>query len=331
MSNIEKLKGKLYKRHIFMTGGTGFFGKSFIEFFIRNEFEINLTILTRNPDKFVKSNPELAKDILLIKGNILEPPKKHGVGYDYVIHAAAPVTGAEGKDNALTIFDDIVTGMRNVLEFSNINSVKKLLNISSGAVYGKQTFNLPAFKEDYLGSPDTSNPLSAYGEGKRVAELLCSINSASHKLEYSNARCFSFVGKYLPLDSHFAIGNFIRNGLRNEDIIIKGDGTAIRTYMFTDDLILWLLTVMVYGKNAESYNIGSDVCYSIKDVANHVAKLFPNSRVVIEKKLEGGLSSSRYIPSINKIKDEFELEVEFDLDVSILKTVNYLKNHNMSI
>ena len=88
---------------------------------------------------------------------------------------------------------------RRALEFSVECGAKKFLLTSSGAVYGKQPATLVRVGEDYAGGPDVSNPQSAYGEGKRISELLCSIYSRQHGLEAKIARCFAFVGGIPPI------------------------------------------------------------------------------------------------------------------------------------
>ena len=324
MQNLELIRSGLLGKKVFITGGTGFFGKSLLDFFKGNDINVEVTVLSRNPDKFISTYSELAQDVNFIKGDIIDIPKVRDK-YDFIIHAAAMVTGGDCNNKEFSIVDEIITGTRNILEFANDSQASRILNISSGAVYGRQPEDVEYFVEEYLGAPDTSNPVSAYGEGKRVSELLCAINKENTGLEYVNARCFSFVGKYLPLDSHFAIGNFIGNGLKNENLMIKGNGTPLRSYMYTDDLVVWLMTLLLLGSNGQSYNVGSDKSYSIKEVAHYVSQFFPNSNVIIEHEAEVGLSATRYIPSVEKCKNQLGLNIEFNLIDSIRKTVEYLK------
>ena len=324
MNNIQSIISRLNGKKIFITGGTGFFGKSLLDFLKNKSISAEITVLSRNPEIFKLDYPELAENITFVKGDLMEIPESHQ-NYDLVIHAAATVMGQADRDKVFSVIDEIISGTKNILEFSNNHGVKRILNISSGAVYGKQPTDIKCIPEEYLGSPDTSNPLSAYGEGKRVSELLCAINKELSGLEYVNARCFSFVGQYIPLNSHLAIGSFIGNGLNREDLVIQGDGTPLRSYMHTDDLVAWLLNILLFGEAGEAYNVGSDKSYSIKEVAECVCEFFPKSKVIVKGKPEIGLSAERYIPSIDKCKNQLGLKVEYNLFESVKKTVEQKK------
>ena len=95
--------------------------------------------------------------------------------------------------------DTIIEGTRRALDFAVQRSAAKFLLCSSGAVYGRQPPEMDFVAEDHAGGPDSLDPASAYAEGKRVAELLCATYSRDNGLETKIARCFAFLGPYLPL------------------------------------------------------------------------------------------------------------------------------------
>jgi dTDP-glucose 4,6-dehydratase len=227
----EELRGK----RIFITGGTGFFGCWLLESFAWANDKLNLNaealVLTRNYESFLKKAPHLATNpaIKFHIGDVrdFEFPQGH---FPFVIHAATEASAKLNEENPLLMWDTIIEGTRHTLEFSRHAGTKKFLLTSSGAVYGKQPPEMTRIPEEYTGAPDPTDPNSAYGEGKRAAEMLCAMYAKMYGIQTKIARGFTFVGPYLPLDIHYAIGNFISDGLQGSPIEIKGDGTTYRSY-----------------------------------------------------------------------------------------------------
>jgi len=253
MIAMNELKGK----RIFLTGGTGFFGKWLLSFF--QALETDVVVLSRNPRSFLVQFPVFCESssISFVQGDIRDFafPQGH---FDYVIHAATDTCPKRQQENPVEIKSVIEDGTRRVLEFSEYSGVKRLLYVSSGAVYGEQPLEVSLISET---SP--CNPATAYGKGKLQSERMCLASG----IETVIARCFTFVGPWLPLDGDFAVGNFIGNCLKNEPIEIKGDGTPMRSYMYGSDLVDWLLALLVKGRSGESYNVGSYDSVSIEALA----------------------------------------------------------------
>lgn len=315
----------LHGKNIFITGGTGFFGKSLLDRFQKAKehgIRIRLGVLSRNPQSFVDKFPSLSVGVHFYQGDIVDfvfPEES----FDYIIHAGTQASAKMNEESPALMLNSIIDGMRRVLDFSKKCGAKRVLHTSSGAVYGEQPTEVELICEDDRFAPPTNCYKSAYGEGKRVAELMGTIFARDTGIEVMNARCFAFLGPYLPLDMHFAIGNFILNGIRGEDILIKGDGTPRRSYMYSDDLVDWLLAILVRGRNGESYNVGSNISHSIKSVAEHVVKFFPNSKIKILSKPTND-KPKRYVPNIDKVLNEFNLDFEKDLN-KIIKKYLHLK------
>jgi len=310
---------------LFITGGTGFFGKWLLESLLWANDRLNLdckaTILSRNPDAFRANVPHLAKhqSISILKGDIrtFDFPSDT---FTHIINAATDASAKLNEENPLLVLDTIVEGTRHTLDFAKSCNSKKFLLTSSGAVYGKQPPEMTHIPEDYQGAPDPLEPKSAYGEGKRLAEHLCSLY-ADTILEIKIARCFAFVGPYLPLDIHFAIGNFIRDAMNGGPIIIKGDGTPHRSYLYAADLAIWLWTILIHGKSLRPYNTGSETSLSIEEMAQHVADCeIKQVDIKAMKKPDPDLPAERYVPLTTRARMELGLEETVWLNDAIRRT-----------
>jgi nucleoside-diphosphate-sugar epimerase len=279
-------------------------------------------VLTRNPAAFAAKAPHLAKrpDLEFVTGDVRNFPFPEGT-FSHVIHAG---TTSSALVEPGEMFATIVDGTRRVLEFAATHGTRKLLFVSSGAVYGRQPSELTHVPEDYPGAPDPLDPASAYGEGKRAAELLCALASRKLGLETRIARCFAFVGPHLPLDAHFAIGNFIRDALRGGPIQVKGDGSPFRSYLYGADLAVWLWMILFCGHPARAYNVGSEAGMTIAEVAQAVRDSFtPPPSIQIAQAPNPAQPVSRYVPGTHKARTELGLRETMDLSEAIRRTVSW--------
>jgi nucleoside-diphosphate-sugar epimerase len=312
---------------IFITGGTGFFGCWLLESFLRaNErlaLNASMLVLTRDPDSFRRKAGHLASHpaIRFHVGDVRSFDFPYGE-FSHIIHAATETSARCNEGDPLLLVDTIIQGTRQTLEFARHCGANKFLLISSGAIYGKQPPDVTHMPEDYQGGPDTMDPRSAYAEGKRAAEILCSLYAGHYGFETKIARCFAFVGPRLPLDIHFAIGNFIRDGMQGSHIRVKGDGTPYRSYLYAADLAVWLWTILFRGKSCRPYNVGSEKGLSIGELASTVAKAFqPEREVHISKQAVHGQSAERYVPSTKRIQLELGIRENISLQEAIRKTI----------
>ena len=317
---------ELRNKSIFLTGGTGFFGKWFAESFLyinaNSELKASLTLLTRNKEKFISDYPHIGLDpsVHFVEGDIIDFAFPEGE-FSFVVHAAI-----DYKENSLALFDSCINGTRHTLDFAKHCHADKFLLVSSGAVYGKQPPLLPQMHEDYNGSPDPLGSGVAYGLAKRISEFLAVEYSKKNNLQVKIARCFAFAGAYLPLNQGSALGNFIQNALSGQTIIINGDGTPYRSYLDASDLMIWLWTMLFRGTSCSAYNVGSQEEISIFDLASEVISVIdPSLRIEVLQKRINPAPPDRYIPSIMKAKRELSLEVRVTRINAIVKMANWYK------
>jgi len=319
---------KLAGKRIFMTGGTGFIGRWMLyalgDANRRVGLGVEIDVLTRDPDAFAKREPELAAapGFRFVQGDVLamEPT---GEPYDFVLHAATDASADLNDNNPLKMFDTIVEGTRRALDFAVACKAQRFFFFSSGAVYGAQPWELTHVPETHVGAPNLTSHRSAYGEGKRAAEMLCTIYGRQHGLDVINARIFALLGPLLSLDIHFAAGNFIRDAMAGRTITIEGTGKAMRSYLYAADLTVWLWTMLLRAPAGAIYNVGSEESVSIAELAERIARLLGAPEVEILAQQDPGWNPGRYVPSTEKIRTELGLAPTVGLDEAILRTARW--------
>ncbi len=332
LTHTEGLWKDLRGERIFITGGTGFFGCWLLESFgwanERLGLDASVVALSRDPRAFQRRQPHLAANpsIQFATGDVRDFAFPEGE-FSHIIHGAttSAVATFNGED-PVAKFDTVAEGTRHTLDFAVRCHAKRLLLTSSGAVYGKQPPGMANMPEDYPGAPDPMDPEAALGEGKRAAELLCALYSIKYGIEAKIARCFSFVGPFLPLDIHYAVGNFIRDGLSGGPIRVRGNGSPRRSYLYAADLVIWLWTVLFRGTERVPYNVGSEAEISIADLARTVAATFePPPEVTIAGVPDASRLPDRYVPSTARASSELGLAAWVNLPEAIRRTTAWYR------
>ena len=323
--------GTLRGARIFMTGGTGFMGRWLLHVLLAAdatlELDTEITLLTRDPAAFSKRYPHLAgaPPVNLMRGDVRSFDFPTG-RFDRVVHLAAETNTMLRNPPPEEYFDVIVDGTRRVLDLAERTGVGSLLLVSSGAVYGKPSAaHLRLGEEDPYGPPPT-DLRSAYGEAKRCAELLACARADRCGFVATVARCFAFVGPYIPLDSGFAVGNFIRDALLGREIMIRGDGLPIRTFLYAADMAEWLWTIAIAGRSCRPYNVGSNEEVTIAELAGTIARLAHSGisvRILGDATLVG--VSSSYVPDVTRAQAELGLDVTVPLDEALRRTVDWYR------
>ena len=293
-ADFETLRGA----RIFLTGGTGFFGKWLLAAFDHAERELNLglqlTILSRDPRRFTAQWPEAdgRKGWTFLEGHVADVPNLlHR--FDYVVHAAADTTAVATPAQEAERTRAIVAGTERMLEIASRGRARRLLLVSSGAIYGPAAGKREGARED---EAQRAHAVTPYGEAKRAAELACE----RAKVDCTIARAFAFLGPHLPLDAHYAAGNFLRDALRGGPVEVRGDGTALRSYLYPTDLVAWLLALLARHSEEIAYNVGSDEVVSTAELARLVAsEVSPAPEVIVQSREPQG-PQNIYLPNITR-------------------------------
>lgn len=311
--------------HVFVTGGTGFFDKALLRHWAGAP-EVaggRFTLLSRDPDRFRQAHGDLLQglDVQLHRADVMDPESLPAeASFTHMLHAATDASATESL-TAMARFDQIVQGTRNLLELARQAGRPRVLVTSSGGVYASQPPSVDAIAEGWNGMPDPLEPRNAYAVAKRQAEHLCALYHDAFGLNTVIARCFALVGEDLPLDAHFAIGNFIRDAAAGRPIVIQGDGTPIRSWLDQRDLAHWLTYLIDRSETQRAYNVGSDVAWSMADAAALVQRCAGSGQpvLIMGQRSEGqSAARSRYVPDISRIRNELGLTPEFSLEDSVL-------------
>ena len=298
-------------KRIFITGGTGFLGKSMLDYRLRNpEWEwaqAEWVILSRSPERFTAGYPQLANQagVSLVSGDVRDFVFPEGP-FDVIIHAATSAVVTLSDDEMTSV---IVKGTQHVVDFAKSVDCKTILFTSSGAVYGPRTE--PAHEGD------ACNPTTAYGKGKLAAERLL----VESELDVKIARCFAFVGPHLNRKIHYAIGNFIQNCLDGAPVVINGDGTPLRSYLYADDLVEWLFSILERGRTGQPYNVGSNEGVSIRNLAERVRSALGAKNEIKVLGVPSGGAPSVYVPNVARGQGELGLTVKIGLEDAVKLSV----------
>lgn len=309
---------------LLIIGGTGFFGKSILDVFQRGglaRWGIDRVIaMSRNATRLRDEAPWLVSErVELLCADIAQvdvlPPA------DFVIHAAASTDARKYKEQPAQERRNIEAGIANYCRLARCyHAGSKIVYASSGAVYGTQPADLEGIPEEFINDDLDRIPEEKreYVYGKRAAEDAVR-QLGAEGLSISIARCFAFVGAWLPRDQHFAIGNFLNDGLHGNAVTVKASKQVYRSYMHADDLVEWLMTIAAHASpDCPCYNVGSEQGVLMGELAQVVAKKFG---VAVSVAAITSADIDRYVPSTKKAARELGLFLKLDLQTAIAESI----------
>ena len=311
-----------------ITGATGFVGRSLLDEIgvaIEQGLDVETCIaLSRDPKNAqalldpLQSRYWLSYEEYFVNKGVPDIGRS-----DVFFHLAVPASADLNSFHPDEMYSLNVTGILEVIDSVSRQEVPPaLLLSSSGAVYGEMPHDLTQIPEGWE-RPQSTIPLSsAYAEGKIVAEEMLREATRKGKCLGLIARLFAFSGVHLPLDRHFAIGNFVRDAVMTQRITIRGTGSPIRSYMDGKDMAQWLLRIVESGSPDHTYHVGSERAISIRDLAALVAHRYEmlshtsvNIEVLDKTSLIDGVS--RYVPSTQFTRTHLKVEETVSLEHSI--------------
>jgi nucleoside-diphosphate-sugar epimerase len=327
-AEFRELDGK----EILISGGTGFVGQWILHGFVGAQrmygFRPNIVVISRDPHKFRAANACFDQlNIEFITADIGELGDelilKRSV--DFYIHGATDVATNPIDHQIDGVLRTGINGTLNSSRLAINNGCKRILNLSSGAVYGPQPKDLQRISESYTGAPSTLDSGTSYHHVKRLSEYLIHSEGMARGVEVVTARLFAFLGPFLARDSYFAAGNFLESARKKTRIEVLGNGQPVRTYQYPVDLVVALVGLLVRGSSGNAYNVGSDEEVTIAGLADLITSIGTIEHPPhIHGKSHNNLAGNRYVPDISKINRDIGFKNEISLSQAVNRTIHWL-------
>lgn len=287
MMKSNTLLEKLYGKTILITGASGYVPAYFVHLFMKmnelNNANIKVLALCRNQSKAdmrfeqYYSKPNFA---LLLQDVCVPVATTEKI--DYIIHAASPAGVTERQKNILDTFNANVIGCYNMFELAHKNNVQGFLFVSSVDIYGKVP-NVKRHIEHIYGSLDPLNERDVYSNGKRACESICMCESIQNDIPVTIARPTQIIGPGIALNDGRLHADFVNQMMSKGEIVLKSDGTAIRSFIYITDAILGLLYILLYGKKGEAYNVANEENEaSVKEFADVMASEYEEKKIEVK-------------------------------------------------
>lgn len=303
------------KKSLLIIGGSGFFGKSILDFIINNKLfkKYSLIVFSRRAKLLkLKKNNHLIKKI---SGDVKKV--KNLPNADLVIYCPL-----------LKNLNDDILAVKNYFSIAKkIHFNSKILYASSGAVYGESSKKSVKENHDNIIKYKSNNYKKYYSRAKIINEKKFQ-ELGRLGMNVSIARCFSFVGEHLS-NKKYVIKNFIDSILMNRPVYIKSNYEVIRLYLYADDLAKFLLKILEKSnRSCPVYNCGSDDAINIRKLGNRLALKY-NLRFKEENINKD--SSDWYVPNINKFRKEFKFYKKLNSYSAVIKTIKKIKKNYINI
>jgi dTDP-glucose 4,6-dehydratase len=231
-----------------------------------------LTIASRSASSHAVIYEKLTLKPSFIDMDITQVSKFPLSDFDVVVNCATPSTAAGGANNVSQLYKTITEGSTELVNsLTKEDNLVRLVNLSSGAVTMLQSEEPPS---DSLACPEDhiSTPAGAYSHGKRFSEQVVSKATNEGFISGINLRLYAFAGPGIPLDQHFAAGNFMLNAIQRKRIAINGNPNTVRSYQYPTDLVRSIL-LAAGGVSTETLEVGSNEHVTMLGLATKISDI----------------------------------------------------------
>ena len=269
----EKLKNKT----VMITGASGMVGSYMLYVLLmlndEKHYGIKVDAVMRNVNKLPEEIRN-REDVNVVVADVTKDIPDVG-DIDYIIHAASPASPLIMQNQPVETIAANTIGTFKTLELAKEKNAEGYLFISSREIYGQPDEGQEFFYENTYGFVDQLNPRSCYSEGKKAAETMCVCFHEEYGLNTKIARLAHTYGPGMSIYDGRVQADFLKNVYHNEDIVLKSEGTAVRTYTYIADAIAGMYRILLDSEDIV-YNIGNEAGkVSIRDLAEILVSISP--------------------------------------------------------
>ena len=316
-------------KRIFITGGAGFIASMLISRLAEYNEIVVFDNYTRNT---LKDSPYAAHpNVRQIQGDVLDYPalKAAMQGSDLVVHAAA-IAGIESTArNPVTTMRVNMIGAANALQAAHeVGGIERFVDFSTSEVFGSLAFKVDEGQQTVTGAVGEAR--WTYAVSKLAGEHLAHAYFKQYGLPTVTVRPFNVYGPGQTGEGALSI--FVRKALKNEDLLIFGDGSQIRAWCYVDDMVEGVLAALEHPNAVgESFNIGNArAVTTIYGLAQAVCRVVGStSRICFRDALSADIELR--IPKVGKAKELIGFEAQVDLEEGLKRTAEWIASNESSL
>lgn len=307
---------------ILVTGGAGFIGSHLSRRLLRDGYNVicldNLFTGKRENIFDLFSHPRFE----FILHDVTQPIL---LEVDRIYHLACPASPRHYQYNPIKTLKTSVLGTLNMLGLAKRTKARIFFS-STSEVYG-DPLEHPQ-KESYRGNVNPIGVRACYDEGKRCAEALMMDYHRQNGVDIRIVRIFNTYGPNMCPDDGRVVSNFVVQALRNDPLTLYGDGNQTRSFQYVDDLIEGIIQMMENEKGfLGPVNIGNPEEFTVKQLAELVLKMIPESTSAITHKDLPSDDPTRRRPDITLAREQLHWEPRVQLTEGLEKTIAYFREY----
>jgi UDP-glucose 4-epimerase len=316
-------------KKIFITGGAGFIASMLISRLAERNEIVVFDNYTRNT---LKDSPyAVHPNVRQVQGDVLDYPalKAAMQGSNLVVHAAA-IAGIESTArNPVTTMRVNMIGAANALQAAHeVGGIERFVDFSTSEVFGSLAFKVDEEQQTVTGAVGEAR--WTYAVSKLAGEHLAHAYFKQYELPTVTVRPFNVYGPGQTGEGALSI--FVRKALKNEDLLIFGDGSQIRAWCYVDDMVEGVLAALEHPNAVgESFNIGNArAVTTIYGLAQAVCRVVGStSRIRFREALSADIELR--IPKVGKAKELIGFEAQVDLEEGLRRTAEWIASNESTL